>query len=304
MKKNISLTRALTLSIGNLKQPVITSYQAGVIFFDLCLSGKYEGQQINLPENAPDAKTFKDKLAELLETGVLSRFQQFDKVFGIIGKNINSGEEIACTIDPFTFISHLSAMSYHGLTDRMPKTIFLSSPSQKEWRQFALKKMEKDLGSRLEQYDQKGMPPLSRIRFEKIQKKAVEIYSSIHLGAFKSVRERMLRVATIGRTFLDMMRRPDLCGGIYHVIDVYKEHAATYLKLIVDEFDQHGRDIDKVRAGYILETLCGLSDPGIMKWEKFAARGGSRKLDPTEEYSPAYSEKWCLSINVEVDPNG
>jgi predicted transcriptional regulator of viral defense system len=304
LKKSISLTKALTLSIGNLKQPVITEYQAGVIFFDLCLSGKYEGQRIDLPENAPDVKIFQDKLAELLETGVLTKFQRFGNVFGIIGKNIYSEEEIACTIDPFAFVSHLSAMSYHGLTDRMPKIIFLSSPPQKEWRQFALKKMEKDLGDRLEEYHQKKMPPLTRIRFEKIQKKPVEIYSSIHLGAFKSVRERMLRVATIGRTFLDMMRKPDLCGGIYHVIDVYKEHAATYLKLIIDEFDQHGKDIDKVRAGYILETLCGLSDPGIMKWQKFAVRGGSRKLDPAAEYSSTYSEKWCLSINVEVDANG
>lgn len=301
MKKDLSLTKALSLSIGELNQPVITRYELGVIFFRLCRIEKYDGQKIKRPKNAPDNKTFNKKLTELLEAGVLNPFQDFDKVYRIIGKNIYTEEEVACTIDPFGFISHLSAMDYHGLTDRMPKIIVLSSPAQKDWKKFADRKMEKDLGEDLALYKQQKLPLLTRLRFEKIRKKSVHNYSSIHLGAYKSVKDKNLRVSTIGRTFLDMLKRPDLCGGIYHVIDVYREYAKTYLNLIIDEFNQHAKPIEKVRAGYIMEELCDISNSAINEWQKHVTRGGSRKLDPAEEYSPTYSERWCLSINVEID---
>jgi hypothetical protein len=45
--------------------------------------------------------------------------------------------------------------------------------------------------------------------------------------------------------------------------------------------------------------------PTLAKWETFAQRGGSRKLDSAEEYVPQYSERWKLSINVPsllIDP--
>lgn len=301
MKKQLSLSKALTLSLGELKQPVIISYQLGILFFYLCFDKKYKGQYIDLPQDSIDFELFDKTLKKLLETGVLNQFQEFENIFSVIGKNVYLEEEVACSVDPFAFISHLSAMAYHGLTDRMPKIICLSSPPQKEWQKFAGEKMQKDLKADLNLYKERNLPLLKRIRLNKIQKKAVQKYSSIHLGAYKSIKDKNLRVSSIGRTFLDMLKKPDLCGGIYHVLDVYKEHAAPYLRLIIDELDRHGRPIDKVRAGYILEEVCGISHIEIDKWQPFASRGGSRKLDPSEEYSPSFSEKWCLSINVEMD---
>ncbi len=300
-KKKLPLTKALTLSIGASRQPVITKYELGVLFFHLMFTKKYDGQCITLPQEPPDAELFNETLDALHEIGVLNRFQDFKNVFSIIGKNVYTEEEVACSIDPFSFISHLSAMAFHGLTDRMPQILCLSTPPQKEWQKFAAEKMQKDLKSSLETYKQYELPVLTRIRFDKIQKKAVQSYSSIHLGAYKSIRNKNLRISTIGRTFLDMLKMPDLCGGIYHVLDVYREHAEPYLKLIIDEVDRHGRPVDKVRAGFILEEICGLSHAEIDKWQQFAARGGSRKLDAAEEYSASFSEKWCLSINVELD---
>ena len=150
----------------------------------------------------------------------------------------------------------------------------------------------------IDDYLESNFPRLNRININKINKVGVVRYSSDHLGAFKTIKNRKMRVSTIGRTFLDMLRRPDLCGGIYHVMDVFKEHTNNYLSLIIDEIDQHGKQIDKVRAGYILEELCKIHDERIEAWLQFVQRGGSRKLDSTEEYSSEYSERWCLSINI------
>jgi len=95
-----------------------------------------------------------------------------------------------------------------------------------------------------------------------------------------------------------MLREPKLCGDIQHVLDIYQKDARRYLKLIVGEIDRHGQPIDKVRAGFVITEVCRLTSPAVDGWEKFAQRGGSRKLDAENEYAPIYSERWQLSINV------
>ncbi len=295
------INTAIAISVGELNQPVITNYQLGMIYFNLCITQKFKGQKLkNIPQKGPTAEHFNDQLESLIESGVLTKYQTFSGAYNIIGKNVFTEEEIACSIDPFAYISHLSAMDYHGLTDRIPKILFISTPSQKDWKDFALKQMQKDLKKDLAGYKTKKLPVLMKIPMEKIGKKNVNQFSSKHLGAFKSAKNKMLRVSTIGRTFLDMLRKPDLCGGIYHVISIYKEFAQQYLNLIVAEINLHGNPIDKVRAGYILEELCGKKHEAFEKWLQVVVRGGSRRLDPTAEYSSTYSERWCLSINVEV----
>jgi predicted transcriptional regulator of viral defense system len=89
-----------------------------------------------------------------------------------------------------------------------------------------------------------------------------------------------------------------MCGGIRHVIDIYRQYVERYSDLIIDEVERHGNKIDKVRAGYLLEELCGLESETIEGWQQYVQRGGSRKLDPFEEYSPKYSKRWWLSLNI------
>ncbi|ASF48540.1 hypothetical protein [Methylovulum psychrotolerans] len=162
--------------------------------------------------------------------------------------------------------------------------------------------MQKDLGEEaIGHYLGSSLPTLRRLRLIKIHRKTLNIHSTVHCdpGSYVNVQGRFLRVSTIGRTFLDMIREPDLCGGIYHVLDIYAEHASRYLRLIVDVIDRHGSKIDKVRAGYILGERLGLAHPAIENWHTLVQRGGSQKLHAKSAYSPNFSEKWCLSINIE-----
>lgn len=294
-----TINKSVALSIGKLKQPVITKYQLSVIIFKSYLSNSV--RKILKTKKKPYSKVFDQILDELLEIGVINENKNFPElsVFNILGKDDSESEEIICTIDPFSYVSHLSAMSYHGLTNRMPKMIFISSPASRKWSQFAQKLMKKDLGEDFNNYRSSKLPKLQRIRLNKINKQVINSYSSMHYGAFRSIKGKNLRISTIGRTFLDMLRRPDLCGGIHHIIEIFNDFGPQYLGLIVDEVDRHGKQIDKVRAGYILEEVCGQKNRIIEGWIKFVQRGGSRKLDPSEEYSHRYSERWCLSINID-----
>jgi len=298
MPKLLPIPKAVTFSIGDLDQPVITKYQLGVIIFNLYFFGKYNGQKLRIRKTQPNLNDFNRIINELLNNGVLKQFRGLSTVYSIIGKDISSEEEIVCSVDPFAYISHLSAMSYHGITDRIPKIVFISSPAPKRWRTFALEKMKKDLKDNLVVYNNNLLPKLIRVKMERVGKRVVSRFSSIHLGAYKTIKKKTIRLSTIGRTFLDMIKRPDLCAGIYHVIDIYKEFSERYLDLIADDIDRHGNKIDKVRAGYILEEICGLKHDFFDRWLQYVQRGGSRKLDPTEDYNSDYSERWCLSINI------
>jgi len=286
------IVKTITRKLGTLEQPVVTLYQLGVLFFR---------EYIKSENKTPDLEEFDSVLQGLFDVGVLTIHKNFKPkhVFNIIGKNDPSVDEISCSVDTFAFISHLSAMEYHGLTDRLPKTLFISTPPLKDWQTFASQKMKRDCGDFRELYNQTGFPQMTWILFSAINKTPVRRYSSIHLGAYKAIKGKALKVSTLGRTFLDMVREPDLCGGINHVIDVYKEFAEKYEKLIVNEVDRHGNLIEKTRAGYLLDEACGIKSKIIDGWAKRAQRGGSRKLDPKGEYSSNYSERWSLSLNNE-----
>ena len=295
------LLKAITLAIGELEQPVVTSYQLGHIVFNLYKAKRYKGEAITgLQKPYPDSRAYNRNLKQLQEEGILTNYKGFPagSVLSLLGRSHDSVEDIVCTVDPFAYVSHLSAMEYHGLTNRMPSKLFISSPSPRQWKAYAREKMDKDLKGDLDIYNQNKLPELKRTRLDKIGRKEIHRFSSVHWGAYKNIKGRTTRVSTIGRTFLDMLRNPELCGGINHVLEIFDAQAEKYLRLIIDEIDQHGAPIDKVRAGYLLDERLGLTFDEIKDWLKSAQRGGSRKLDTTNEYEPVWSEKWCLSLNV------
>lgn len=189
-------------------------------------------------------------------------------------------------------------MEYHGITDRFSKVLYLSTPPGQEWKEQADARMGRDLKERKEEYLAGKLPALRFQKFEHIDGVRVELMRRSHRGAFKTIKSPSIRVAMVGRTFLDMVREPDLCGGMLHVVDTYREYAGKYAKLILDEVEKHGTLIEKARAGYLLEKVCRRSDPVIDAWASRVQRGGSRKLDPQAEYAPFFSERWALSINV------
>ena len=300
MTRTIRLKKAVSLFLDSWGFPVITSYQLGITVYKIYLKREFQGKEVRVSKSSPETREFSSLIKQCLIDGILNLNEDFPglSVFNILGESNPTAEDIICTINPFAYISHISAMDYHGLTDRNPKVIHITTPPPRLWNKFAYERMEKDLGENYPIYINSGFPLLRRITLKKVNKYSVNCYLSSHPGSFKNVKNRPLRVATIGKTFLDMLREPSLCGGMEHVLDIYQEYASRYLDLIVEEIDRHGKPIDKVRAGYILEELNKLSHPVITTWEEFIQRGGSRKLDPSEEYAPIYSKKWCISLNT------
>ena len=298
---SIYLNKAVSLHLGTLETPIVTRYDLGAFVYGAYKTKTFRGQQIKLTKDFPEIRNLHSVIRQLVDRGILLSDRDFPngRVFRILGKKGIPAEDIACSIDPFAYISHLSAMDYHGLTDRLPRSLYLSSPVDKVWKELAFKRMQKDCNGHLDQYLTSGFPTLRRMAVQKIAQRPVvrRGVSDFH-GAYRTVQGRAFRVTTIGRTFLEMLREPALCGGMSHVLDVFKNHCRTYLDLIIAEIDKNGSPIDKVRAGYIFEERCLLEHQIIQQWLKYVQRGGSRKLDAKSDYSSTFSENWSLSINV------
>lgn len=297
---SLSLVGAISQKLAREHQsPVLTNYQLAVYLFELYRDKEYDNQRIRIAKQCPGTEDLSRIKDALIRNGIIqAQLEIGSGVYRYLARPNFESEEIICGVDPFAYISHLSAMVHHGLTDRLPKIIFATTLDSAHWAEAARRQMEKQLGSSLLDYLASPMPALRRIKLKAVNKQQVSLYTSSSAGSFIYARERSYRVSSIGRTFLDMLRRPDLCNGMGHVLSVYEENAKRYLRLIVDEISQHGTKIECVRAGYILEEVCRIQDPRIDAWTVHAQRGGSRRLDPTREYESEFSERWCISLNA------
>lgn len=285
-----TLLKAIQEKLSGWERPVVTDYELAVLTV------------AQLPSSQkPPLRTLYEKVAGHLNSfGLLSKSKDFKpgSVYHMFGRANPKPMEVACAVDPFAYVSHLSAMEYHGLTDRFSKILYLTTPPDREWRALSKNRMEKDLGEQVEAYREAKFPLLRRLDFERVEGCRVELMRRSSRGAFKSIKSPSIRVAMVGTTFLDMVREPGNCGGMQHVVDVYREHGSRYLSLITEEVDRHGSAVEKVRAGYLLDEVCRIRHATIDSWVRHAQRGGSRVLDPQSEYASDYSERWKLSINV------
>jgi predicted transcriptional regulator of viral defense system len=279
-------------SLASHNAPAISSYELAKLLY-------FHAQKRELPPQALKI-VFKHICDKLTKLSLLSEIAPFSvtKSYLLFGQGKASSSEIMCSIDPFAYVSHLSAMEYYGLTDRFPSILYLSRPSVMEWRKQAKMRMEHELREHQTFYFAAGLPKLSPAKLLRVNQTPIHFCERSQLGAFRLISGSSLRVSSIGRTFLDMIREPSLCGGLQHVVDIYIQEAKKYLNLIIDEIERHGSAIDKVRVGYLLTEVCHLNSPKFIEWEKLAQRGGSRKLDPEGDYSSYFSEKWKISINL------
>lgn len=219
-------------------------------------------------------------------------------VYHLTGAEFSEPLDIICDVDMFCYISHWSAMVFHNLDGcGSPDALYITNPGPTCWRQCAYNKIADDFGEYSEEFYNKGYSRPRKISPNKIiRTQVINTYTSDYEGAW--VKEGNLRVASIARTFLDMVRCPSRCGGISLVMEVFQKNAHRFVKEIVKELNHNGKKIERVRAGYLMDEVCGIHEVDINDWLKDAQRGGSRKLDPNAAYQSVYSEKWALSINI------
>ena len=277
--------------------PVTTFYDFFVLGYALFESKRWDGEPLKRMPPRWDRTSAKSAIKRMEKRRALvSDSDSRSGVWRVIqATRAGSSEEVACIVDPFAYVSHLSAMQKYSLTDRSPKALHLTTPRRDIWNTLRNDRVRGDLP----EIEGVEMPFLHRPGFQDIiRRRPVIVQTSSHPWTPVSVSGEETRITSVGQTFADMINEPGSCGGMRHVLDIWEREADQWVPEIVEAVNQLDSKIAKVRAGYIFSEVLGVDHPAISRWEEFAQRGGSRKLDPEREYFPEFSERWMISLNV------
>jgi predicted transcriptional regulator of viral defense system len=308
MQPAIALRRLL-LKAGT---PVISEYELFRIWRSVLALESLDGEKIAIRSSSKAQSAWRRQVHTLVKNRHLrpdpdfygqpeelwnaSRPQHY-KVFRVSDIPDCPAEDLICLIDPFAYISHLSAMQRYGLTNRSPAELNMTTPAVAEWRELRHHKLALDWPS-----GKPEGPPLELLVLpDLVRGRRVSRHRTSQTTKTQMIRGTHARIATIGETFVQMLDRPELCGGMRHVIEVWAKEARSHVSAIVEAVDSHTSGIIKVRAGYLLNEVLGIEDSRIGAWEQFAQRGSSRKLDASLPYLATFSERWMLSVNVESE---
>jgi hypothetical protein len=284
------LTEAVRQILVEDGRPLIAARDLKALLLGIYAGEYSERVEVRVRKREPSDADLSKATQRLRDTRVLREDPDFGpgfyQVFDVLEQ---PAEAVCCEADSFCYVSHLSAMQLHGLTERSPTHLVLTRPDETLWRQMRDKTMNSSPS---------GGRPRSRYSFpEQVRGRPILVHDTRHPGVWGAAGPRV-RVATIGQTFLDMVVRPGWCGGTTHVLEVWEREAYRHLEELVTTINAYPVKLPKVRAGFILDEILGISDERVLAWHAFAQRGGSQKLDPEKPYAPTYSEKWMLSLNA------
>lgn len=292
----IQLGKAFHLSIlKNHDRPIITNADLYSILLKLYHDQAYDGIRIGkITKKRPDIQTYNSKIRALKASGIITPLTGA-KSYLISGREKPSAEQVGCYLYPYSYLCYLSAMDYHGITDRIPKSVHLMTPPSQVSTSLLAKQYPDNWKN------ENTHEKIRNIKMSsKFERKDFIYHTNKNFNVYKEISNSGgLRVSPLGRTFLDMFKTPKYCGGFDHVLDILEGSGLRYLKLILNEFSKYGSNIDKSRLGFILENVLEIRDPLLDEWALSAQRGSSRVLVPGKEFSPYYSQKWCISINQE-----
>ena len=201
-------------------------------------------------------------------------------------------ETILQEANPVAVFGYFTAAAYHDLTYEVPQTIHLA--------EFGSSVSRLPLGTTPEDWIDVPMPKRRvprTIGGTPVQWSGTK--SDWDFGHMVGhVQGNPIYVTSLERTMLDVLRFPDRSGGALEVLRIWKRAiSGANLGLLVDYANRFNQTLLRQRTGFLLEQL-GVEHPVLDDWAKNSVRGSSARLIASREFSPTFSERWNLSINV------
>jgi len=249
------------------------------------------------PHNVPEIRPILNRLSKAGELVLLESFPFLYRVNAPYARTeAVEEEEVLMELHPYAALSHLSALTFHHMTEQLSKDIHVSIPDNGSGGFLPL-------GTRSEDWE--GVALVRgrvadfifgrRIHWHRLVSKRIFGTSASHYHGYP------VRVTTPERTLLDGLLHPDWSGGFANVLRAWAGYRDLIdLKALVKYVDQLDVRILRQRAGFLMEEL-GLRHPALDIWVTQAHRGGSSKLNGGAEFSSQFSERWQLSINAPID---
>lgn len=218
-------------------------------------------------------------ISDLVETGWLIRvqkgkYQLLPARTGLDPFPMGDKLVVACQAYPKGFIAYGSAAEYHGLSLQVFPTVILASPD--------------DTGSR--------NIGTTRVMLVKIKDDNYVGFEALNRGP-------NVKVATIERTIIDCINRPDLCGGISDLPEILKRarSRANINRLLEWLASYRSKSLSK-KVGYLLDHFgYELSQEADLELRRKNEGVKTYLFSPRVAGKSAlhqYSKKWRLIVNA------
>lgn len=256
----------------------------------------------------------------LINEKILMGFNHSSRGYAyFIKRSKNPSSEMAISaLYPLGFLSHLTAMNLYGIGTTKSTGIYITCPNRVDWKNLCLKKIK----NRFKLLNVNVMPSakdytsfnnlilsnqaiLDPYPHQSVLEEAGSTKPLIIVNRKNIVESEWWNhshIQNIVDLYIDMLRSPHYCGGISHVLFVYKEQLLKDKELlfaIIDSLNNSGTIIDRARFGYIFDKILNINSSIILKWkeEQKDKRGSSRKLFSNFDFNSFYDEDWNISIN-------
>lgn len=200
--------------------------------------------------------------------------------------------EVLGSINREAYMSHYSAASFHGLTEQIPKTLYLNveqAPPPRRSRELLQQSVDTA-------FRRKVRVSSNTIEYRDYTICLLNCMGTDYIGVHEAETDagETVRVSNIERTLLDISVRPIYSGGVHEVLKAYREardrcsanRLASYLKRMDFIYPYHQV------IGFYMEKAGGYSDAQIGLFEELEKPLDfylSHAMDATE-----YSSRWKL----------
>jgi predicted transcriptional regulator of viral defense system len=280
--------------------PIISRYDLYILTLEMFKSA--EAKKLYLRSEYPSRRKLDNLISELQLSRTISRLGGLS-LFNVLNLPTPELSDAVCLADQYCSVAYMSAIQRWGLSERNPKALLLSRPNGKTLQAAISNTVESDAARfGLDPQDMLSTPIKAPTALQaSLWPSPVEVVQEKKPRDTVVLRGTRTRISSLPQTLVDTLTKPELCGGMNHVLDMWSDNISdisenAMLQLI--SLLHESTSIVKVRAGYILDERLGLIVDGIEGFVKYAQRGGSRVLDPQKPFAPRFSEKWMLSINV------
>jgi len=217
-------------------------------------------------------------VSELIRDGWIQSIKRgVYKLSAVTGVSPIHEFEIAMHLVKPSIISYYSALYYHGLTEQLPRRIYIST----------IKGATPQMGTlRRAGFHFEGMD------YQIIQLKKEKLFGEIQ--AWRG--EERFWVSNLERTLLEGFASPQYCGGLGSVMQGLQEAIPKlHLEQLLEYADRWDIAVGR-RLGWALEQV-GIENKQTLNLAQVQCPG-YRILDPSSPAKGPYSKKWRLQINI------
>ena len=187
--------------------------------------------------------------------------------------------EVAMALVQPAAISHWSALHFHGLTEQVPRAVFVLTTTESSVPR--MPRAGNAQGS--------GRPSVGDTAYRFIQVQPERFFGVERVW----VGDARVTVTDRERTLLDGLARPRHCGGFAEVLHAFD---VALPDLDIDRITSYALQLDAAtakRLGWVLEQL-GVESPPLAE----LPIKGYRKLDPSGPNSGSHNGRWMVRENL------